>query len=877
MFCPNCGYAAADHMKFCANCGASLQGYPSQGMAGQAQQAGSSYASGGFAPVGYASNGYSSSGYASGNGAHLTFTVLQAGRTLVDVDLTEIGKAYITFGTDPDNDIVIRDRSKTVSRHHGAISLQGGVCAMRDCGSTNGLYMNGMRQDGFAIGPGDVITIGKQKEGRENVVLLVGHADMRWRSFDLSGRTFASIGRSPENDLALPFSTVSARHALLEQDQQGNWYITDNASFNGTFVDGCAIQPRTRLFPGSSLTVATVPMVFSGNRLFYTVERLGVDVTAFNLVRRRKRDGHEFITNDHISLHIKRGQFVAIAGGSGCGKTTLLNELVGNEYADEGTVTVDGVDLYANYNRLKNTIGYVPQQDIVYDNLTLVDMLRYGADLRMPPDSTKQEKEARINEIIELLELEGVRNNYISKMSGGQKKRASIAVELLADPRLLYLDEPTSGLDPGIEKSLMQKLSDLAKAGRTIILVTHTTLNLHLCDQIVLLGSGGKLCYAGPPAKALSFFGVEDFVDIYPKIGGQPAKWAGLFEAQRSERVTVPEEKQQREVKKSPSFISQLATLSARYVRLLLNDRARLVLLLAQAPLLAALICLVAGDGCFTEYESTKSCLFALSCAAFWVGILDAIQEICKERDIFTREYAGGMKLGSYVFSKVVVLGVLCVIQSLLLTTVFCLFKAPPSNALISAPLELFLSVFLITFSAMALGLLVSTLFDNPDRAIAMAPLLIMPQILFSGLVFKLEGVAKQVSLFVNCRWGMEALGTTANLNALDMKIYGEEITISEQETTIDEITTDVPSFDTEVDGMPITVPEQQDMTINDVTVNVPEDTTTIDPDMFPHDYEAMFDFATAHLMHSWSILLLFSVVCIAGCCIVLRVKNRPS
>ncbi len=854
MYCPRCGYAAADHMQFCANCGTSLQGVSSKGAGGQA--------------------GY---GYAPANNAHLTFTVLQDGRTLADIDLTELQKGYITFGTAIDNDIVIHDTSKTVSRHHGAISFTSGTPTLIDRDSTNGLYMSGMRQSSFAIGPGDVITIGKQKEGRENVVLLIGHADMRWRSFDLSGRTFATIGRSPENDLTLPFSTVSARHALMERDQQGNWYITDSGSFNGTFVDGYAIHPHTRLFPGSSLIVATVPMVYSGNRLFYTVERLGVDVTAFDLVRRRKRDGKEFITNDHISLHIKRGQFVAIAGGSGCGKTTLLNELVGNEFADEGTVTVDGVDLYANYNSLKNTIGYVPQQDIVYDNLTLVDMLRYGADLRMPPDSTKQEKEARIDEIIALLELENVRTNLISKMSGGQKKRASIAVELLADPRLLFLDEPTSGLDPGIERSLMQKLSDLAKEGRTIILVTHTTLNLHLCDQIVLLGSGGKLCYAGPPAQGLSFFGVDDFVDIYPKIGGQPAQWAGRFEAQRTERITVPEAAQQRETKKSPSFFSQLVTLSARYVRLLLNDRARLVLLLAQAPLLAALICLVAGEGCFTEYEATKSCLFALSCAAFWVGILNAIQEICKERDIFVREYAGGMKLGAYVFSKVVVLGVLCIIQSLLLTGVFCLFKAPPTHALISAPFELFASIFLITFSAMALGLFVSTLFDNPDRAIAMAPLLIMPQILFSGLVFKLEGVAKQVSLFVNCRWGMEALGTTANLNDLDMKIYGEEITVPAQTTTIDEVTTDVPSFDTEVDGMPITVPEQQDMTINDVTVDVPEDTTTIDADMFPHDFEAMYNFALAHLMHSWGILLLFSVVCIAGCCIVLRLKNRPS
>ncbi len=806
----------------------------------------------------------------------LTFTAVCGGETLVAVRLSDFRRPRLTFGTLPDNDIVIDDPTNTVSRHHGALVFSDGFWTIESRESTNGLYANGRQYERASVDAGDVFTVGPLDENRHCVVLLFGRADFRWASFDLDGRDIVSVGRAPDNDVVLPFSTVSSYHATLRLDRYGRWFAFDNQSFNGTFVNGSLLDKPKLLVSGSLLRFANVTVVYSGSRLLYTGERLGVDVTAFELTKYRKVRRQTRVTNDNISLHIKRGQFVAIAGGSGSGKTTLLNALCGSEPADEGCVFIDGIELYPNYQQLKNTIGYVPQQDIVYDNLTLADMLKYSAQLRMPPDSTQEEQDQRIDEVIELLELQGVRNNLISNMSGGQKKRASIAVELLADPRLLFLDEPTSGLDPGIERHLMEKLAQMAHEGRTIILVTHTTLNLHLCDQVVFLGVGGKLCFAGPPQQALDFFGASDFVNIYPEIDNPQgaASWSWRFSQTRDAQTNVPDYSDEREVRESPGFAKQFATLSSRYMKLLVNDRARLLLLLLQAPVLAALICLVAGKGCFTEYESTKSCLFALSCAAFWVGILDSIQEICKERDIFEREYAGGMRIGAYVLSKCAVLGGLCMVQALLLTVAFCAFESMPAKALVFVPLELFVTNFFLTFSAMCLGLLVSALFRNPDRAIAMAPLLIMPQILFSGLVFELKGVAEKVSLFVHCRWGMEAFGTTANLNGLDLVLYGEEITVPETETTIDSVTTNVPSFETDIGGQTVTVPEQNDMTIENVQVTVPEDVWVIDSTMYPHDYEPMFEFSLPHLMTDWGILLAFGLVCIAGCCAILRVKS---
>ena len=802
-------------------------------------------------------------------------TIFRGNDKIGEVSLDSFGKNTVYFGRAEVNDIVID--VDIVSGNHGVLRFERGTWVMYDLNSSNGTRVNGEKRSMTSLAPGDILTIGLMNDPSDCVILMYGYDHMHWYSAKVPYGAPFSIGRHPGNNLVLPSPTVSGNHARILFDAVGQVFIQDLDSYNGTYVMGRLIRGVQHIVPGDIISIALTPMVYTGNALIYCSDARGVDVFAWDLVQIRKNRKQQRVTTDHVSLHIGRGEFVAIVGGSGSGKSTLLNELNGSDPAVQGSVFVDGIDLYPNYNYLKKAIGYVPQQDIVYDNLTLMDMLKYAAELRMPPDFTAEERERRALEVIDLLELGNEKDNLIGRMSGGQKKRASIAVELLADPRLLFLDEPTSGLDPGIERDLMHKLANMAEEGRTIVLVTHTTLNLNLCSKVVFLGAGGKLCFAGPPAEALSFFGVEDFVPIYDIIAQDPDGWARRF-AQQNTDVGEPVVPSGDQITpgKNPSFGRQLSTLSRRYTRLILNDKQRLLLLLLQAPALAALISLVAGSGCFTICEDTKSCLFALSCAAFWVGILNSIQEVCKERAILQREYAGGMKLSSYLLSKVLVLGVLCIVQSALLTGVFCAISGLPAAdpLLFNTGFELLVTVTLLTLSAMCMGLWVSALFSNPDRAIAMAPILIMPQVLFSGLIFELEGAAKTISAFVNCRWAMEAFGTTADVNDLPLTIYGEEVTIPEGTQHIDSAEIDVPDTTTTYMGTEIDVPGER-RTIEDFDVTVPETTKTIDGDMYTHEPDDAYLHILPHLMFDWGILLVFCVVCTTLSGITLRRSLR--
>lgn len=751
------------------------------------------------------------------------------------IDLNDFEKDKITFGTSENNDIVLK--SGIISHNHGYFSIKQNRCTIFDNNSTNGTYINGEKIMSHQLKVGDIIKVDNLKNPLDKgVTILFGSKkEENWmeykidlttdddtnlkRKLNLVGNQQITIGRDKDCNIVLDHVSVSKVHAIIEI-RDGEFFIRDNNSTNGLSINGKITKEETKLKEKDLITITNSKLVFTKTAIRYYCNVGGVGLDAIDIVKTVKtKSGNKNISN-HISLSIEPGEFIAIIGGSGAGKTTFMNAISGYNKATSGQVVINGEDLYSNYETLKSIIGYVPQQDIVYDNLKLYDMLYYTAKLRMPADTTEDERQKRIAEVIEMVELKGKEDTFINRLSGGQKKRASIAVELLSDPNLFFLDEPCSGLDPGTENNLMQTMRNLSRRGKTIILVTHSTLNLELVDKIIFLGAGGNLCFFGSYKEALDFFKVDNLIPVYNYLNNESTKYRDLYK--ESKYVTKPQYGKVKKTKKQgkkrkKSIIKQTGILCKRYLHLLLNDKQRMLLLLLQAPLLALLIAVVADGKQFTQYEMTKSILFALSCSAFWVGILNAIQEVCKERVILRREYMTGLRLISYILSKLIVLGVLCIIQSVLLIGVFTFAVGSPDKGLLFPPfVEMLITTFLTAFSATAMGIFVSSIFKNGDRAMTVAPILLMPQILFSGLAFKLSGFSEKISLFVTCRWTMEGYGTTADLNNLELRL---------QET--------IPTL--------------------------------------THEWEAFFEHTTEHLLSSWGVLGIFTLVFSVASILILR------
>lgn len=741
------------------------------------------------------------------------------------IKLSDFKKDCITFGRGSENDIVLF--SPLVSREHGHFIFHQNEWVIEDKaiydskGSTNGLIYNETSILTKIVADGDFIRIDDGIETIEEGVLFVFSAEEsqnEWNSVVLSTQKEITIGRAQDCNIILPHISISNYHGKIVREGE-KYYLIDTGSTNGIIINNKRISEKEQLHEKDVISITNAKIIFTSRKIFYCCYKTGISVDTFHVVIRRGKGKKSFITSDNVSVNIKSGQLVAIIGGSGAGKSTILNCMCGYLPPSQGAVYINGINLYHNFDSLKKLIGYVPQSDIVYDNLTLYDMLSYTARLRLPKDSTVKEREEAIEKAIRLVDLTEKKDSFIKSLSGGQKKRASIAVELLPDPNLLFLDEPASGLDPGTERSLMQSLREMADNGKTIILVTHSTLQLQICDKIMFMGKGGKLCFFGSYNEALKFFGVSDLIDVYSMLTDEAEIWREKYEKNRN--LTA---KCQKSEKKVTSRIRkkgiQFPVLCSRYLRLIVNDRQRLLLLLIQAPALALLISFVADGQQFEQYEMTKSLLFALSCSAFWVGMLNAIQEICKERNIMKREYMTGLSLTAYILSKIFVLGILCLIQSVCIITVFAfLVGLPESGLLINPYLELLITTFITALASTAMGLFVSSLFTNADRAMTVAPILLMPQILFSGLIFKLDGATEMLSWFAVCRWSMEGYGTTANLNQLQLKLQQQGVVI-------------------------------------------------------PHETESFFDFTVQHMLSAWGILFIFVLIFLIMARIVISTVN---
>jgi putative ABC transport system ATP-binding protein len=650
-------------------------------------------------------------------------------------------------------------------------------------------------------------------------------------------KTPITIGRGEFNDIQLDHPAVSKQHARLEwRSGENAWYAVDEVSARGTFINYQQVPhaPEGKPINPATDTIWIAPYSFqlvSGDQQRPHFEPARLRLDARNLVRTVKHEktkGTITILNlEPTPLSFRPGEFIALVGGSGAGKSTLMKALLGLSPAQRGTVYVSGRPFIEDgqaqrFEAMHAIVGYVPQEDIVHYELTPLEAMDYIARLRLSPDLSKSERMAYIQRTLETIELWPHRNKLIRKLSGGQRKRVNIALELLAQPRLLFLDEPTSGLDPGLDLSVMELLREWATDPadpRTIILVTHATENVTNCKYVAFMATGGYVVYFGPPAKALGYFGVERFAEIYRYVGAyQPPELASpqsgdmdvpppdvrelvtrfqnsrdhfqYIEARQLDEAdllpvseTVSGASRRRSIGLSPAerdrFWRQFKVLTVRYWKLIRRDRMNFITLLLQGFLVAGLLWAVAQPDTFQPKgaENAQTILFIMACAAVWLGILNATKEIVKEQDIYLRERRYGLDAAPYVLSKLTVLAAVGAVQmGTLLLLISHRFTLPARGALgawAPAGLEWFITLELTLVAGLSLGLFLSASTTTIDAATAVMFVLLLIQVMFAGLFFPDAQWADILSVFTFSRWGLEAVGSTANLNGLLARAIG--------------------------------------------------------------------------------------------------------
>ncbi|MBV8349386.1 MAG: ATP-binding cassette domain-containing protein, partial [Mycolicibacterium sp.] len=481
---------------------------------------------------------------------------------------------------------------------------------------------------------------------------------------------------------------------------------------------------------------------------------------------------------ERVSLTARPGTLTAIIGGSGAGKTTLSRLIAGHATPTAGSVTFEGHDIHTGYASLRSRIGMVPQDDVVHRQLTIEQALGYAAELRLPPDTTKEDRRQVIAQVLEELELTHHAQQRVDKLSGGQRKRASVAMELLTGPSLLILDEPTSGLDPALDRQVMTMLRQLADAGRVVVVVTHSLTYLDVCDQVLLLAPGGKTAFCGPPGEIGRAMGTTNWADIFSAVGADPDAANRRFLAQTGPPPPPPETEKPSDLGKPvhTSLRRQFSTIARRQIRLIVSDRGYFVFLALLPFILGVLSLAVPGNVGFgipdpmgNAPNEPGQILVLLNVGAIFMGTALTIRDLIGERPIFRREQAVGLSTSAYLLAKICVYCTAAIIQSAILVAIVIYGKGAPTQGAVvlgHAGFELFVDVAATTVASAILGLALSALARTHDQIMPLLVVSIMSQLVFSGGMIPVTDrlLLDQLSWFTPARWGFAASASTVDL-----------------------------------------------------------------------------------------------------------------
>jgi ABC transport system ATP-binding/permease protein len=581
----------------------------------------------------------------------------------------------------------------------------------------------------------------------------------------------ATIGRANDNDIVIQDVLASRHHAFLVESPLGT-EIRDAHSINGTFVNGVRVGSAV-LSEGDVVTIGNIDLAFTNGALVRRTEAAtrtgGLEVNSVHF----RIDGKELL--DGISLTARPGTLTAIIGGSGAGKTTLSRLIAGYTRPSSGTVTFEGHDIHAQYATMRSRIGMVPQDDVVHRQLTVNQALGYAAELRLPPDTSKEERAQVVAQVLEELDLTKHADTRVDKLSGGQRKRASVALELLTQPSLLLLDEPTSGLDPALDRQVMLMLRQLADAGRVVLVVTHSVSYLDVCDQILLVAPGGKTAFNGPPSQVGEVLGTTNWADIFANVGADPDE---------ANRRFLERDGSRRESKAPGSgspgdlgepvhsdLLRQFSTIARRQIRLVVSDRGYTVFLAILPFLMGALSLTVKGptpglgpaapNG--PAPTEPQYIMVLLTIGAVFMGTALTIRDLIGERPIFRREQAVGLSTTAYLLAKIAVFSVFATAQAGISTIIVRLGKGAPTAHppfFGNSTFSLFLTVAAACVASAMFGMLLSSVAQTSEQIMPLLVVSLMSQlVLCGGMGIPVTGRfgLNQLSFVTPARWGFAA------------------------------------------------------------------------------------------------------------------------
>lgn len=683
---------------------------------------------------------------------------LNISREIREGEIISIGRKG--FGAD------IEINESNVSRMHGNLRLEGEQIMIFDNNSLNGIMLNGHKIEpgkwynvidtdeinilGFGLKfypePKSFVSTPKNDSSKAYVNLNAKFKEL------INLKMPVKIGRLPTNDILLPDELnndkiVSRNHAEIFF-KDGQYWIKDLNSTNGTYVNDEKIAPLQPK-PLEEKDTILIHLHYFNLVEGYRDLREEVAIRAEGI---GKTYTNGFVGLKPMSVEIPYKQMVALMGPSGCGKSTLLKALNGDNPATSGNVFIHGLALRENYQLLKRKIGYVPQDDTIHSDLTVEKTLYTAGKLRLPDDTTNEEIGSRITDVLASLNFkDAVRNKKVGELSGGQRKRVCIAVELLSRPTILFLDEPTSPLDPETIEEFLLSLQKLRHNGTTIIMVTHKPEDLNYVDKVIFMAKEGYFVYYGDKANLIERFKVKNIVQVYSVCGGEDFNHEDYY-IKPTGNIIPRKAGSGVALDKQNSLFLQLYWLCRRYLSIKINDRYNLYLLLAQPFIIAGLVSFI-----FHEVKVQVMMLIAIS--AIWFGVSNASKEIVGEFSVYKRERMFNLNIHTYILSKWAILSLIALLQVLIFLAIIHIRFGMGSNNVLGSYMQNAFYTFYIASSATLFGLFLSSYFNTTEKVLTVVPIALMPQIMLAGVVEPIVNMKINFFSYLTLgRWGTEGL-----------------------------------------------------------------------------------------------------------------------